>query len=126
MKQLTGEVFMLSSGNVMLIHNEQETQIAKGELIVLGDKIYRISGVVAPSRPDSKWSVQIEELLPADPYYNVKICKCFSMPTKNFFKGDFYRWKWCIDGMIVYDDYGNQWVADEIGFYRHFVFVNGK
>ena len=126
MRKITGEVFSLSDDRIMLRYNEQEFKISAGEHIVLDDKIYLISGVVAPNKENCKWSVQIEKFLPGDPYYNAKICRCFSSPTKNFVKGDFYRWTWCIDGMIVYDDHDKQWSVDEIGFYRHFVFVNGK
>ena len=126
MKHLSGEMFIVSGGKTILVHNEQEARITRGSCVYFNEKVYRITGVVAPTKPDAKWAVQIEELLPDDMYYNEKICKCFSPPTDNFVKGDVYRWTWCIDGMVAYDESEKSWAAGEIEFYQHVLFLNGK
>ena len=126
MKLLTGEIFRLRGGRTMLVHNEQETRMRMGEHLVYDGNIYCLAGVDPPGKPTAKWAIQIKEILPDDPFYGFKICKCFSPPDARFLKGDAYRWTWCIDGMIAYDDSGNQWSADEIEFYQHFLLLNGK
>ena len=70
MIQLTGEIFHLSDGRTMLLHNEQDAVLSVGSYIVFEGKVYRLSGIAAPTRPHGKWAVQIEALLPDDPYYD--------------------------------------------------------
>ena len=54
-----------------------------------------------PSKTDSKWSFLIEEY--DDP--DAKLFKCFNPPEEGpFVAGELYRWGWCIDGIVIYDD----------------------
>ena len=66
MKELTGELFHLADGRMMLVHNEQEARLNKGEYIAVDNKVYIIAGVVASSRPQGKWSIKLEEPAPDD------------------------------------------------------------
>ena len=51
---------------MMLVHNEQEARLNKGECIAVDNKVYIIAGVVASSRPQGKWSIKLEEPAPDD------------------------------------------------------------
>ena len=85
----------------MLIPNEQGILIKRGDQLVYEKRIYTVSEVTPATSPEEKWSFQIEEY--DDP--DVKLFKCFNPPEgSSFMAGEVYRWGWCLDGIVVYDD----------------------
>jgi len=61
MIHLTGEMFVLSGGRRMLIHNEQNMRLSVGEAIVYQDQIYVITGFEHSSSPNGLWALQLEK-----------------------------------------------------------------
>jgi hypothetical protein len=68
----------------MLIYNEQETRMRMGEQLFYDVNIYRLAGADPTGETNGKWAIQIKEILPDDPFYGFKICKCFSPPDDRF------------------------------------------
>ena len=124
MKQLTGELFHLSGGITMLIHNEQEMQFHDGQKIVFEKRIYAVIAVIPPSRPDGKWSIRIEEEKSSRD--TLRLCKCFSPPPGSpCIQNEVYEWTVCIDGKIVYLDSGDTWTEGDFEFFKFFSVMTG-
>ena len=122
MIHLTGELFHLSDGRLMLAHNEQDTFTSIGDIIVFDKRVYTIIGIVPPSNPNGKWAIQIEEC--GNP--NEKLFKCIALPKVGVFtKGEVYEWTWCMDGIIVFDDNGAQVVFGENEAFQYFSVLSG-
>ena len=101
MKQFTGELYQLPGGQLMLMPNEQSALIKRGDQLAYEKHIFTVSGVAPATSPEGKWSLHIEEY--SEPY--VKLFKCFNPPEgSSFVAGEVYRWGWCLDGIVVYDD----------------------
>ncbi|MBQ6518285.1 MAG: hypothetical protein IJI14_06170 [Anaerolineaceae bacterium] len=58
MKVITGEIIKTSFGE-MLVYNEQTEHLSVGEKIIVGEKIRTIKSIQAPTKPESKWAIQL-------------------------------------------------------------------
>ena len=58
-KVITGKKFNTSFGT-MIIHNEQNTKLSKGDDVNFENMNYSVVAVVPPTRPDGKWALQVD------------------------------------------------------------------
>ena len=58
-KVITGKKFNTSFGT-MIIHNEQDTRLSKGDNVNFENMDYSIVAIVPPTRPDGKWALQVD------------------------------------------------------------------
>lgn len=108
----------------MLIHNEQDARFHNKERIVFAKKIYTVSGLQPPSKPDGKWSIRIEEEICSDS--PLRLCKCFSPPEGSpCMKDEVYEWAYCIDGKVIFLDSGETWSEGDFEFFKYFSILAG-
>ena len=58
-KALTGQIINTRYGE-MFIYNEQNERLSVGDIILVNGTIRKIQAIQPPSRPEGKWSVQLE------------------------------------------------------------------
>ena len=57
-KVIIGEIFNTKIGT-MIVHNEQNDKFSIGDKIIFDNMDYSIVGIVPPSKPDGKWSLEV-------------------------------------------------------------------
>lgn len=59
MKKLTGEMFDVSFGK-LIIHAEQSESFAIGDMVEFERKIYQITAIIPPTKPNGKWALKVK------------------------------------------------------------------